>query len=604
MVKYPRLTLAFAALFLVGVNASAAPVSEDRAVENLAAFTRTYGYVRFFYPSDHAAALDWTRFALSEVETVREAHDAAALRESLQRVFQPVAPQLRLSVDPLPAPVAHSEAAPGPITFWQYGGLNLTSKPSIYAQQRVITGDEKGPRGPLFRPVTAPNPLAKVLAPGLVLNLPLALPVGADKKTAETDDSGFAALQARLAAMDPAKALPADWRVRVAGIVTVWTIFQHFHPYLDTIGVRWEDALQPALRRALRDETGADYWATLTELVAQTRDGHGFVYGSRGNLGGLPIRVAEAEGQLVISAVEGDAPFQKGDIIVRVDGLPAAEVLRDRERYASGSPHLSRFRALNQFGEGPLGSTARVEILRGSEPQTVEFTRIKDRRGYFFNSIAEFKFPTFAEVRPGIYYVNLSQLSAPALQEKLPDLAAARGVIFDWRFGGKGVGKDEKMIQPHSDILPHLIDAPIQASPMLIPQLTQPDRIGWTYRTTTWPVKPAAPRFRGRVVWINEPSVVSYGETCMAMIAHYHLATLVGAPTAGTNGNASFIELPGGYRVMWTGMDVRRHDDSVFYFKGFVPDFPVPRTVQSIREGRDEYLEKAIAVLAADPAAK
>jgi C-terminal processing protease CtpA/Prc len=115
-------------------------------------------------------------------------------------------------------------------------------------------------------------------------------------------------------------------------------------------------------------------------------------------------------------------------------------------------------------------------------------------------------------------------------------------------------------------------------------------------------VKPQAPRFKGRVVWINEPSVVSYGETCMAMIADYHLAALVGAPTAGTNGNANFIELPGGYRVMWTGMDVRRHDNSVFYCQGFVPDHPVPRTVQGIKDGRDEYLEKAIAVIEGDDA--
>ena len=108
---------------------------------------------------------------------------------------------------------------------------------------------------------------------------------------------------------------------------------------------------------------------------------------------------------------------------------------------------------------------------------------------------------------------------------------------------------------------------------------------------------PKAPRFKGRIVFINEPSVVSYGETCMAMIADYHLATLVGAPTAGCNGNANYIVLPGGLRVMWTGMDVRKHDQSPFYTIGFVPDFPVTRTLRFVKEGRDEYLEKAIEII-------
>jgi C-terminal processing protease CtpA/Prc len=93
----------------------------------------------------------------------------------------------------------------------------------------------------------------------------------------------------------------------------------------------------------------------------------------------------------------------------------------------------------------------------------------------------------------------------------------------------------------------------------------------------------------------------------MAILADYHLATLVGASTAGCNGNANFINLPGGFRVMWTGMDVRKHDGSRYYGIGFAPDYPVTRTLGAVKEGRDEYLEKAIEVIeqstqAAEPA--
>lgn len=295
---------------------------DDRAVENLATFARVYGYVRFFHPSDEAAAVDWDKVSLLGAETVHGATNSSELRLALLRVFQPIAPSMQLVDSAQAAAAAETSKSAGTgnrLTFWQYGGINLTDKPGAgnpYRQQRVITGEEHGERAPLFRPATVPPLLTKLIAPGLVLMLPLALPVDANDKTSATSPE-FGALQARLANLDLKTLAPADWRLRVAGVVTVWSIFQHFHPYLDTIGVKWDDALKPALWRALRDETGADYWATLTELVAVTRDGHGYVYGPRGNLGGIPIRVAEAEGKLVVSAVGGDAPFRKGDIIDR-----------------------------------------------------------------------------------------------------------------------------------------------------------------------------------------------------------------------------------------------------------------------------------------------
>ena len=102
--------------------------------------------------------------------------------------------------------------------------------------------------------------------------------------------------------------------------------------------------------------------------------------------------------------------------------------------------------------------------------------------------------------------------------------------------------------------------------------------------------------FKSKAIIINVPSIVSTGETMMGIIDHYHLATTVGETTAGCNGNVNYINLPCGYNVMFTGMKVLKHDDNRLYLKGFEPDYPVSKTIQAIREGRDEYLEKALEV--------
>src|SRR5215467_9551146 len=73
--------------------AGAAVGQTDRAprreIENVAAFAQLYGVVRFFYPSDAAASLDWGRFAVDGVARVRTARDANALASQLRALFVP-----------------------------------------------------------------------------------------------------------------------------------------------------------------------------------------------------------------------------------------------------------------------------------------------------------------------------------------------------------------------------------------------------------------------------------------------------------------------------------------------------------------------------------
>jgi C-terminal processing protease CtpA/Prc len=124
-----------------------------------------------------------------------------------------------------------------------------------------------------------------------------------------------------------------------------------------------------------------------------------------------------------------------------------------------------------------------------------------------------------------------------------------------------------------------------------------PDRQDLSYAKSGWPVKPKSPRFKSKVVFIVEPFVVSFGETYMGIIEHYKLAEIVGQTTAGCNGNVNFISLPGGFRVMWTGMKVLKHDGSQHHLIGIQPTVPVKRTIKAVREGRDQYLEKAIEII-------
>ena len=83
----------------------------------------------------------------------------------------------------------------------------------------------------------------------------------------------------------------------------------------------------------------------------------------------------------------------------------------------------------------------------------------------------------------------------------------------------------------------------------------------------------------------------------MSFIEHYKLAEIVGQPTAGTNGNVNPFLLPGGFKIMWTGMKVLKHDGSQHHLIGIQPTVLVERTIQGVIDGRDEFLEKALEII-------
>jgi len=54
------------------------------------------------------------------------------------------------------------------------------------------------------------------------------------------------------------------------------------------------------------------------------------------------------------------------------------------------------------------------------------------------------------------------------------------------------------------------------------------------------------------------------------------------------------FRLPGGYRITWTGMKVLKHDGSQHHGIGILPEIYIEKTIQGVKDGRDEFIEKAL----------
>jgi C-terminal processing protease CtpA/Prc len=105
------------------------------------------------------------------------------------------------------------------------------------------------------------------------------------------------------------------------------------------------------------------------------------------------------------------------------------------------------------------------------------------------------------------------------------------------------------------------------------------------------------PRLAGKIVFITDGRAISYAESFMSFIEHYQLGEIVGGPTAGTNGNVNPFNLPGGFKVVWTGMKVVKHDGSQHHLIGIQPTVPAQPSLAGAIEGRDELLNIALEIV-------
>ncbi len=454
-----------------------------------------------------------------------------------------------------------------------------------YAGAQSLRVDSPEPlKGPLFAEHAMPGEVADLaLGVGLRAQVPLALYSDAEGTWPRDSARPVEVLKQAIKAMGPITNDAQDPRLRLAGVLITWNVFQHFYPYFDVAAVDWAAELPRALQSVLQGADTAAYLRSLQRLVAASGDGHGNVFWpQRPKAWYPPFRAEWVENRVVIVRSLEPTQFEPGDVVLKVDGIDAPSAIRDASELIAGSPQWKRHRALEQFGGGDEGSPARYQLLRG-EQQIIVDTTLNQR-----SPVPVAEHAHVAELQPGLWYVDLGAASMDEIRPQLDALAKAEGVIFDLRGYPKG----------NHEVLRHLMREPEAAQWMAIPKITRPDhdfRAG--NQSFGWNLQPAEPHIGGRVAFLTDGRAISYAETIMAYVEAQKLGAIVGAPTAGTNGGIRNFLLPGGFSVVFTGMRVIRHDGSRLQGIGIPPTIPVQPTVAGLRAGRDEVLDAGIAAV-------
>ena len=445
---------------------------------------------------------------------------------------------------------------------------------------------QKGIAAPLFDGFPQPGEYARVaLGGGVKAAVPLAL-YGTDAHTYPMGDSISLQQLKTALAITYKKGQTADLPgIRFADVIIAWNIFKHFFPYWEDASATPDQLLRQALQSAATDKTPAQFLVTLQKMMAPLNDGHIWVF-----MANMPqnysvgAAFARADGKVAVSRLIGpslEGRLAPGDVVTAIDNIPVETFVAQEVALMSGSAQVKDKRAMDRLLSGAPDTEVKLDILHNGIPKTVTATRNVTPQAY---AAATRRAYPMGWMKPGVYYIDLDREPMDSIRRHIHEIAGARALICDLR-GYPNF---------NHGLIPHLMTTKESRDWMFVPRFNRPDQQDMTFKGLGWNLAPEQPHIGGKVFFLTDGRAISYAESYLGYVQDEKLGTIIGGPTAGTNGNINQVDLPGGYFFAFTGMLVKNHDGSKHHLKGIVPQVPVTPTLAGLAAGKDEVLDKAL----------
>ena len=383
--------------------------------------------------------------------------------------------------------------------------------------------------------------------------------------------------------------------LRVLGAMRIWAAFEWLNPYRDLMDGDWDQVLKSSLTDLLDAPDARSYHLAVAEMVAHVRDTHAVVQSPTldefWGTGAPAITLRPVQGKPVIVHIDdpvASAGVAVGDVVLTVDGSPVADRLAQLRRYIPAStPQALERDAVNALLRGADGDSADLTIQSANG---VERHVSLPRKAAYLGNVWRVEGTEPYRVLPsGFGYMDLRLLLPHQVDTAFDALERTKGLIFDMRGYPNGT---------HPALAARLCDkSEVPLPGMWLPLLFEP---GAQTRHTFRPTLDVACRpvpYRGKTVMLIDDRAQSQSEYAAIILRAVHGTTFVGSATAGANGEGSNFRVPGGIFIGMTGVGVSHLDGSQLQRIGVIPDIAVQPTIDGIRAGRDEILDRAVRYL-------
>ena len=510
--------------------------------EKLASIGKIYGFLKYYHPEVGKGKYDWDKEFIKYLPQVLEAGD----KESLSKIYNNW-------INTLGTIEKCKNCVSDQLLFDKNFNLSWTQDSEIFnAELKVKLKyiEENRFQGENFYVITDP--------------------VGAIKLTNESVYQNFS--------------YPSE-EYRLLGLFKYWNIIEYFYPYKYLTDQKWDSVLTEMIPKFKSATNKEEYQLLVKELIAKLDDTHAWISFDSEKSKYLPVKISNIDNKAVVSGFYNDSiakinNIKLGDVILKIDNLEIQKEREKKSKYISGSnPNIKIRQTYNEILLGE-NSAVILTIERNNQIENIKVNRYNFDDFKYWDNQTAFKTKSINEK---IGYVNMVSIKGADVFNIFKSFENKKTIIIDLRNYPASIYKL---------LSKHLNSEKRDFCKVYSPNMNYPGKFRYKENLQTG-IKNKN-NFKGKVILlVNDESISKSEFTAMAIQTADNVIT-IGNQTAGADGNIVVFEYIGGYKTAISGLGIMYPDKTETQRKGVKIDIEIKPTIEGLKQGRDEILEKAI----------
>jgi C-terminal processing protease CtpA/Prc len=385
-----------------------------------------------------------------------------------------------------------------------------------------------------------------------------------------------------------------DTGYRLLALFRYWNMIQYFFPNRELIGEDWKNVLEEFIPKIVIAKDKTEYTVSMLELIARIHDTHANIWGDNKVLNAYwgknypAFETNFIEEQAVVTDFYDDelakkSNIQIGDVIMKINDKEVSDIVKERIKFYPASNYPTKLR---DIGPELLRSNDSIQNITYKRNNQIYTQKIKLFPTSIVNIYKKYDRidTSFYFIDKDIAYINNGSIKRKELPEIFKKIQNAKALIIDDRnYPSEFVlFVLSRHLQPKSTPFVKFSKGSIKTPGLFV------------YTDYTKSGINNSDYFKGKVIILVNETTQSSAEYHAMAYRTAPNATVIGSTTAGADGNVSSIRLPGGISTMISGIGVYYPDGRETQRIGIVPDIEVKPTIEGIKNGKDEVLEKAI----------
>ena len=385
---------------------------------------------------------------------------------------------------------------------------------------------------------------------------------------------------------------------RLLSLYRFWNMVEYFYPNKHLTNKKWTTILKEFIPKFIKSKNELEYELAALQLIGEVNDTHSNLWGGGDKISLLrgqnfaPFRAEFIEDKFVVTdyynpELSGVAKLKIGDVITHINGKNIKSFVDSLSSYYPASNEAAMLRDISV--DLLRSSQKKINLKYVSDDKSIEHEvllyekeKLKMYRWYKVNKDEK----CFKLLDGNIGYITLANIKTEEISKIKKSFKNTKGIIIDIR-------------NYPSTFVPFTLGSYFVSKPTPFVAFTNGDinNPGEFTFTKTLKIPGDKNYYQGKlVVLVNENSQSQAEYTAMAFRAGEN-TKIIGSTTAGADGNVSTIFLPGGLRTMISGIGVYYPNGKETQRIGIVPDMIIKPTIEGIKKGKDEVMEKAIQII-------